>query len=261
MRIDVHAHAFHPKIAHKVVKQLEGHYGINPVGTGKADDLIARMDKAGLDKAVVLTAATSPDQVIPANNWAIELKESEPRFIPFGTIHPDFDRNEEELDRLEQNGIKGLKFHSDFQGFRMDDSSLFEVMEMVQDRFICMFHVGDTLPPDENPSCPIKMAALRKAFPKPVMIAAHMGGYQHWNYALEHLADSGVYVDCSSVLDFVDDDMLGRLFSEFPRDRILFGSDYPLFDASLEIQSMSRRLGLSDSQMDDLLKQAGQLFE
>lgn len=261
MRIDVHSHAFHPKIAHKVVAQLEDHYGIHPVGTGKADDLIDRLDKAGLDKCVVLTAATSPDQVIPANNWAIELKEAEPRFIPFGTVHPGFDRIEEELDRLEENGIQGLKFHADFQGYRMDDKPLYDLMEMVGDRFVCMFHVGDTLPPEENPSCPKKMAELRKAFPGPVMIAAHMGGYQHWEYALEHLAGTDVYVDCSSVLDFVDDNQLKQLFSGFDHERILFGSDYPLFDADEEIKAVSSRLGLSDSQMDDLLSQAGALFE
>lgn len=260
MRIDVHAHAFNPKIAHKVLVHLKSHYDITPVGTGKTDDLISRLDQAGLDKAVVLTAATSPDQVIPANNWAIELKEANPRLIPFGTLHPDFDRNSEELDRLERNGIQGLKFHPDFQGYRMDDPKLFDIMEMIQGRFICMFHVGDTLPPDENPSCPKKMADLRKAFPEPVIIAAHMGGYQHWEYALEHLTGTDIFVDCSSVLDFVDDDLLKRLFDGFTDERILFGSDYPLFDAATEIKRISERLNLSDDRLNALLNRAGKLF-
>ena len=261
MRIDVHAHAFNPKIAHKVLAQLEGHYGIRPVGTGKPDDLLDRLDKAGLDKAVVMTSATTPDQVVPANNWAIELTQASARFIPFGTLHPDFERNATELDRLEHNGIRGLKFHPDFQGFRMDDPKLYEIMEMVGDRFVCMFHVGDTLPPDLNPSCPKKMAALRRTFPETTMIAAHMGGYLHWEYALEHLAGSGVFVDCSSVLDFVDDNLLQRLFKGFGEERILFGSDYPLFDAASEIQRLEHRLGLSQDQLDTLLGHAWDLFK
>lgn len=261
MRIDVHAHAFNPKIAHKVLAQLNGHYGIEPVGTGTPEDLLLRLDKAGLDKAVVMTSATSPDQVVPANNWAIELKEADPRFIPFGTLHPDFDRNEQELDRLEQNGIKGLKFHPDFQGFRMDDRKFYEVMEMVGDRFVCLFHVGDTLPPDENPSCPKKMAALRKTFPGPAMIAAHMGGYLHWEYALEHLAGSGVFVDCSSTLDFVDNDLLKKLIHGFGEEHVLFGSDYPLFDAASEIERVQQRLDLSAERLDGLLGRAWHLFK
>lgn len=259
MRIDVHTHAFNEKIAHKVLDQLEGHYNISPVGNGHSDDLVSRLNNAHLDKAVVLTAATSPDQVIPANNWALQLNAN-PRFIPFGTIHPEFDRNEKELDRLEKSGIQGLKFHPDFQGYRMDDKALYEVMEMVQDRFVCMFHVGDTLPPDDNPSCPRKMAALKMAFPDSTMIAAHMGGYQHWEYALEHLGNLDILVDSSSVTSFVDDTLLNRLFNAYGLDRILFGSDYPLFDPQVEIDQLKTRLRLSDFQVERMLTAAGHLF-
>lgn len=255
MRIDIHAHAFHPKIAHKVLDQLESHYTIAPVGTGKTDDLKARLDTASLDKSVVLTAATTPDQVIPANNWAISLAD-DPRFIPFGTVHPDFDFNETELDRLEKHNIRGLKFHPDFQGYWMDDKSFYELMEKVNNRFICMFHVGDTLPPNENPSCPKKMAALKQTFPETTMIAAHMGGYLHWEYALEHLAGLDVFVDSSSVMNFVNDDLLKRLFKAYGPEHILFGSDYPLFDAATEIAQLQKRLRLTDSQLEDVLTNA-----
>ena len=78
MRIDIHCHAFHPKIADKVTAQLDEHYGIRPVGTGTCEDLLARARRAGLDKVVVLGAATDPSQVIPANNWAIGLQREHP---------------------------------------------------------------------------------------------------------------------------------------------------------------------------------------
>ena len=48
MYIDIHTHAFHPKIAHKVVAQLEDHYNIKPVGNGLAEDLKERLTRAGL---------------------------------------------------------------------------------------------------------------------------------------------------------------------------------------------------------------------
>ena len=260
MHIDIHTHVFHPKIAHKVLDQLESHYSITPVGQGLIDDLIVRLEKAEFDKAVVLSAATAPAQVIPANNWAIEIKKTYDQLIPFGTIHPDFDGMEAELDRLERNNIKGLKFHPDFQGFRMDDPALYDVMEMVDDRFICLFHVGDVLPPDENPSCPKKLAALRKAFPKPTMIAAHMGGYRHWDYALEHLTGENVFVDSSSVMDFVDDALLKKMFQAFGYDRVLFGSDYPLFDPGDEKDRLMRIMDFSVSDIDSMMKNAESLL-
>ncbi len=260
MFIDAHTHVFHPKIAQKVLSQLEGHYSITPVGPGLTDDLIARMLRAGIEKSIVLTAATAPAQVVPANNWALHIKETYEELIPFGTVHPGFDRMEAELDRLERHGVKGLKFHPDFQGFRMDDENLYNIMEMIQDRFICLFHVGDTLPPDENPSCPRKLAALRKAFPKPVIIAAHMGGYQHWSESLEHLSNTDVYVDSSSVTDFVDDATLNTLFQRFGTERILFGSDYPLFDPTQEINTLKKRLTISDSEIEKILGNAASLL-
>lgn len=256
MQIDIHTHVFHPKIADKVLAQLEDHYSISPVGSGVSEDLQTRLDSAGIEKAVVLTAATSPAQVVPANNWAIEIKKNTERFVPFGTIHPDFDKMESELNRLEENGIKGLKFHPDFQGFRMDDAALYNVMEMIGDRFICLFHVGDVLPPDENPSCPRKLAALRKAFPKPPMIAAHMGGYRQWEYALEHLSGLDVFVDTSSVMDFVDDDLLKTMFDAFGTEHILFGSDYPLFDPAEEKKRLIERLQISEGEFDGIMKNA-----
>lgn len=260
MFIDAHTHVFHPKIAHKVLNQLEDHYSITPVGKGLTDDLIERMERAGVDKSIVLTAATAPAQVIPANNWAIEIKEKFDQLIPFGTVHPEFDKMEAELDRLEHNGIQGLKFHPDFQGFRMDDERLYDVMEMIQDRFICLFHVGDTLPPEENPSCPRKLAALRKAFPKPTIVAAHMGGYQHWNESLEYLASTDIFVDSSSVTDFVDDEKLNKLFKAFGKDRILFGSDYPLFDPADELETLMSRLTISTNELDTIIGNASQLL-
>lgn len=260
MFIDAHTHVFHPKIAHKVLNQLEGHYSITPVGEGLTVDLLDRMQRAGIDKSIVLTAATSPAQVIPANNWAIQIKEEYEQLIPFGTIHPGFDKMESELDRLEKHGIKGLKFHPDFQGFRMDDPALYDVMEMIQDRFICLFHVGDTLPPDENPSCPRKLAALRNAFPKPTIVAAHMGGYQHWNESLEYLTNTDIFVDSSSVTDFVDDNALNTLFQAFGKDRILFGSDYPLFDPADELETLKKRLIVTNGELDTILTNATHLL-
>ncbi|WP_419788011.1 amidohydrolase family protein [Pseudodesulfovibrio sp.] len=253
MFIDIHTHAFHPKIAHKAVAQLENHYSIPSEGTGDLQDLQARIAKAGIDRAVVLTAATAPSQVIPANNWAIQIKETCPNCIPFGTAHPGFDRLEVEFDRLERAGIKGLKFHPDFQGFRMDDRGMYEIMEMAANRFICLFHVGDKLPPDQNPSCPKKMAALHRAFPDTKIIAAHMGGLHQWDYSLEYLADTEVFIDTSSSMDFLDDDMFRKLVSAFGTERLLFGSDYPLYDPATERERLEKILKLPDAVMEHIL--------
>jgi len=260
MFIDIHTHAYHPKISDKVLAQLEDHYGIKPVGTGQIDDLIARAKKAGLDKVVVHNAATAAAQVVPANNWAIRIHRENPEVLSFGTLHPDYPDFERELDRLERNGIKGIKFHADFQGFRLDDHRLWPLFEALSGRFMVMLHVGDNLPPAQNNSSPDKVAAIVRDFPGLTVIAAHLGGYLHWQYVLEHLLGKDVYIDTSSSLSFIDDDTLHRIFDGHPRERILFGSDYPLFDPGDEIGLLRRRLSLRDAELESLLSAATALF-
>ncbi|WP_462323933.1 amidohydrolase family protein [Desulfoplanes sp.] len=253
MPIDIHTHAFHPKIADKVLAQLEDHYNIPPTGTGTVEDLLPRLHKAGIGRAAVHSAATKPDQVIPANNWAMAMQENHPQLVSFGTIHPGYENWEKELDRLEQNGIKGLKIHPDFQGFSMTDKRLAPIYETIGTRFVIMLHVGDTTPPEENASSPQKVAELIRNFPLLTVIAAHFGGYHHWEYVCDHLAGKNVFLDTSSSLFTIPQDLLEAIFNGHPRERILFGSDYPLFDPSEEIGLLAKRLRLTGPEIQDLL--------
>jgi uncharacterized protein len=257
---DTHTHVFHPKIAEKAINQLQTHYGIKPQGTGVLDDLLARADRAGIGRVVVHTAATDPSQVIPANNWAMDMERQSKRVTAFGTLHPDYAEPEKELARLRAAGIKGLKFHPDFQGFFLDDPKFYRLMEIIGDEFTLMIHIGDAKAPEKNPSCPIKMAKLRRAFPKPRLIAAHLGGYSHWRCAVENLAGLDVFFDTSSSLSFIDDDTLRELIAKHPMEQLLFGSDYPLFDPADEIALVKRRIAPLGVRTEDILNAGAQLF-
>ena len=260
MSIDFHTHVFHPKIADKVLDQLENHYGIEPVGTGLVDDLLFCLDKAGIDRGVVHTAATSPDQVIPANNWSIFINENYPRLTAFGTLHPEYEKWEQELKRLELKGIKGLKFHPDFQGYDLSDPRLDPIFESIGSRFVLLFHVGDRLPPEINPSSPGKLAIIRKKFSKLTIVAAHLGGYLHWGESIKHLAGTDVFLDTSSSLPFIKDDDLRNILRTHPQERILFGSDYPLFDPMSEIRLLKEKAGFKEREVARILDNGLQLI-
>ncbi len=251
--IDVHTHALHPKIADKVLAQLQGHYGITPVGTGLVEDLLQRERAAGIGHVIVLCAATAPPQVIPANNWVISLQEKHPEVRGFGTLHPAYDNWEQELERLHAAGIRGLKFHPEFQNFRLDAPELLPIIEAAQERFAFMIHVGDRLPPEQNPSCPYKLARIVEQFPRARIVAAHLGGYLHWPAALEALIGKEVYIDTSSSVPFLDDATLQRIWRTHPREYVLFGSDYPLFDPGQTLAELRSRLRLSDREVEELL--------
>ena len=254
MFIDFHTHPLHPKIAAKVCEYLHQHYNIPPVGNGLAEDLVDRLDKAGIDRAVALCAATHVDQVGPANAFSMELARKYPnRIVPFGAMHPHCKNWEEHLGVIKKAGFKGIKFHPDFQSFSMDDPALLPILEELGDEFMVMWHVGDLPPPEKNPSCPYKLEALRKRFPKARFVAAHLGGYRHWEHALKAYIGKPIYIDTSSSLSFLDEAVIREILRRHPREYVLFGSDYPLFDASQEIWLLESKAGLKDSEIDEIL--------
>ena len=260
MRYDVHTHAFHPKVADKILAQLQEHYGIAPVGRGTADDLLERLARAGIHRAVVHNAATAPAQVTPANDFVLGLAKAHPEIIPFGTLHPADPGWAEAMEGLWKRGVRGIKLHADFQGFRLDNPALDPIFEAGRGRFCFMLHVGDRLPPDLNPSCPFKVAQLLDRHPGLTVIAAHLGGYLHWQYALESLVGRDVFLDTSSSLPFLDDATLREIMHRHAPERILFGSDYPLFDPGSEAARLQERLSLTDDALERLLSGAALLF-
>ena len=260
MRIDIHTHAFHPKIAHKAVEHLNRHYDVVCAGNGTITNLLESERRAGIDMCVVLCAATAPAQVIPANNYAISLQRAHPdSIIAFGTVHPGYAQWEAELDRMEAAGIRGIKLHPDFQGFWLSDPRLLPIFEASQGRFVFEMHIGDRISPEKNPSCPYKLAAILDAFPRLQVIAAHFGGYRMWAHALKTLMvreRPNLWFDTSSTTPFATPMLVKKLLAACPPERILFGTDWPLYDPLEERQRIQQMGGLSDSMMDRILSNA-----
>ena len=264
MYIDIHTHAFHPKIAHKAVDHLNSFYSITCSGDGTIANLLERESEAGLEKCVVLCAATAPAQVIPANNYAITLQKEHPdQVIAFGTVHPGYDNWENELARIKAAGIRGIKLHPDFQSFWLDDPRLLPIFEAAQKDFVFEIHIGDRTSPEKNPSCPYKLASILRQFPGMRVIAAHFGGYRMWSHALEVFSDNrfeNLWFDTSSTTPFATPELAHKLLNTFPRERILFGTDWPLYDPVEELQRLQTLGGLKDSEMEVIMSNASALL-
>ena len=264
MFTDIHAHVFHPAVAAKAVARLAA-LGFDPPGTGIIDDLLARAERGGFGRVVCHTAALTGDQVVPANSFAISLarrpkeRDSEPEIVSFGSVHPDFARWPQELDRLEAAGVRGLKLHPNFQNLAYDDPRLFPVMEAVGERFLLMCHVGCEKPLETNPASPYKLARLIGMFPKARIIAAHLGGYADGVVALDALAGKDIWIDTSNTAR-TGEAASRKVIAKHPFDRLLFGSDYPLFDPAEDIPRQQQRFGFSDRQMEELMRNADKLL-
>ena len=97
------------------------------------------------------------------------------------------------------------------------------------------------------------MAAILDKFPKLRVCAAHLGGFRQCKYALDVLADRNVWMDTSSCMQEIDDDTLRAILRRHPRERLVFGTDYPIMDPQDEIDALQRRTRFTDSELDELL--------
>ncbi len=122
--IDFHAHIYPAKIAMRATQAIGNFYNAPISFNGSIPELIASGEKIGVERYIVHSTATKPDQVISINDFIIGETEKEPRFTGFGTLHPDFQDIRTELERIVAKGLKGIKLHPDFQRFEVDSPKM-----------------------------------------------------------------------------------------------------------------------------------------
>jgi len=259
--IDFHTHCFADELADRALEVMFNGLGILPSFDGRLKNLIKLMDAAEVDISVILPVATKPSQVQPINDWVAEIKN--PRIITFGAMHRDFPEPEKELDRMEEMGIRGIKFQPNFQGFRPDDARMYPIYEAMEGRFIALFHSGDelqTFPHQLSP--PEAMANVHGLYPKLTMVLAHMGGYQMWDEVETWLLGRDVYFDVSCCLpDELPDSRFVDLIRAQGAERILFGSDAPCCNPTDQFQRIMS-LPLTDEEKELIFwKNAARLLE
>ncbi len=227
MIIDFHTHCFPDFLAPKAMGNLASVSQYPPVLNGTVADLSRSMRDAGINKSVVLNIATNARQTPNVNDFAISLAEQD-EFIPFGSVHPDYENITAELARLNAAGIKGIKFHPDFQDFEVDDKKMYGIYEKAAAMgFILLFHCGMDLDIREYKCAPEKFAKVVRDFKGAKIVGAHLGGQGMWDGVFEYVCGTDVYVDTSYALCLLTDEQLKRLLSEHDNSKILFGTDSP----------------------------------
>ncbi|GHU96938.1 amidohydrolase [Clostridia bacterium] len=240
MVIDAHTHIYPPKIAEKAVGYIGEFYGLDmrggttPLG-GTAENLIERGKIGGIDRFLVLAVSQTAEQVQRINDFTAATVAANPELIGFGTLHRDMENPLEEVERIPALGLKGVKIHPDMQRFFIDDDALFPVYDLLAQKGLpILLHTGDYRHPWSHPE---RMARVIKAFPKLTVIAAHFGGWSLFDLALEYLLQSGCYVDTSSSLPLLGGKRFAELINLYGAERVLFGSDYPMWDPGEELKA------------------------
>lgn len=239
MIIDVHSHDFAPSVAARAMtgmcRALDGR--LTPSGDGTLVAHLDHLDLAGVDKAVMCPIATKPGQfdVILRRSVAILSGEAGERaqrkIIPFASVHPKDPDWSRHLDDVAEAGIKGLKFHPYYQDFSLADPAVWPVFRKAAELgLVVQCHAGRDLGyPRRADACgPTEIATLLRNVKGLSFIAAHLGGCAGYApHATDELLELGAYIDTSAlVLDHYKDEEM-RLLRSWPRERILFATDWP----------------------------------
>ena len=98
-------------------------------------------------------------------------------------------------------------------------------------------------------------------FPDLIIIGAHLGGWSVWEEATEKLAGTpNLYVDLSSSLYDLTPETALRLIHAYGADRVLWGTDYPMWESESEMEYFNR-IDLTDEERELILyKNASKLL-
>jgi uncharacterized protein len=277
--LDVHTH-----IVSQALTDLFTGGGFPAAG---ADDLVARLDEANVERAIILSAAyigTSVGilddfNVIPENDYvAAEVAKYPDRLIGFCGINPLFDSALAEIDRcLALPGMIGVKLHLEASGVDMANTRHVRRLTAVFDRIAeldapLLMHVSDPGGlPLVGPAF-ANLATILNEHPTVRVAHAHCAGntdddtIETWL----RLGNSGYspetsFVDISACLAFHVDAPLAQRelivwrFRKWGIDHVLFGSDYSVFEGETPAETLDilSQYPFTQEEIDTILSNDG----
>lgn len=245
--IDFHTHVFPEKIAPHAIATIEAKASTPSYTDGTLPALRASMKEAGVDISVLLSVATNPLKVSRMNDLQIMGKEQGDKdLIYFGCIHPYCPTWEQELRRIADAGLMGIKIHPQYQGVPIDDPSFVKVLDKCGELgLIVVNHSGkEPAYPGVLYSSPEMIRKVLLDIGPLTFVGAHMGGLQNWDEVGDMYGDlPNVYIDTSfslrhlkegqrgfytqEVLELLPPDEFIMLIRAIGANRVVYGTDSP----------------------------------
>ena len=237
---DAHCHIYPVSIAQKAVEGINQFYDHLPFEPydGTTGTLLRTGRDAGISHFVVHSVATAPHQISGINRFiASEVALSDGAFTGLGTLHPDSAHLEQDFRELLSLGLKGVKLHPDFQRFEADSDKAMRIYGLCAEADLpVLVHTGDHRFDYSNPN---RIANILRTFPKLKFVGAHFGGWSVWDEAVSTLSGfENMIVDTSSTFYALGCDKGRELIRKWGTDRVMFGSDYPMWKPQADIQCL-----------------------
>lgn len=256
MVIDFHTHAFPDAVAQKALNAVQAAENIEPCTDGTVNGSIKKLKADGVDFGVVCSIATNARQLPKVNSFAIDINDFSRSLIALGTAHPDSDILEDELQRVYDHDIKGIKIHPEYANYYIDSPEWDKVFSICEEMGLFVItHAGlDMISPDRVAATPDRLAKVLDRHKKLTLVAAHLGGISYWEQVYDVLCGrDNLYMD-TAILNRqgADPSIVRDIIVKHGDNKILFGSDMPWSEPKDELSFISS-LGLDEKSMNKIL--------
>ena len=259
MIIDFHTHVVPPQIKKNHDKYRDSDpcfailYSDPKAKLATADELIAGMDKEGIDISVIVNVGwTTQDLCVETNDYILESIARYPdRLIGFCTVQPNsYETAIAEIERCARRGIKGVgEMRPDVQLFSlMDDEIMAPFIEVLRKhKLMLLLHTSEPVGhdyPGKGGITPDMVYPFIAHFPDLTIVCAHWGGGLPFYALMPEVKEAmkNVYFDTAASPFLYSPEVYNQVIQLVGGDKILFGSDYPLLAPSRllgEIKSLS----------------------
>jgi len=248
---DIHTHIYPDALAPRATQAISAAYdGFEVHCDGRLETLMRMMDEAGIERFAAHSVATTTRQVESINRFIMSAAQAYPaRIVPFGSLHPDLEEPEAAVDAMVRAGFRGVKLHPEFQGFKVDEKRALRLFEAIAGKLPVLLHCGDYR--CDN-SAPERIRRMLKQVKGLKLVCAHLGGWTTWESAAAELIGEEIWVDSSSSLYALDGSTAARLIRGYGAERVIFGSDYPMWSPGEEAELLMR-LPLTDDEKERIL--------
>jgi len=252
MIIDFHTHAFPDAVAAKAIPALEHVGKIKAHTTGTIDSLLASMDLAGIDRSVICSIATRPEQFQSILDWSRLVRNE--RLIPLPSVHPDDPHCVEQIYTIKNEGFIGIKMHPFYQKYSLNEKRLDPLYNALSDTgLMLVVHCGyDIAYPRIRCADPAGILSLHTRFPDLLLINTHFGGWDLWDEVEDILIGKNIYMEISFALHYLKKEQMLRMLNNHPPKYLLFGSDSPWVDQKEDINRL-QSLALNDKLLTGIL--------
>ncbi len=249
MIIDFHTHVFPPRIKKNRSNYIDSDpsfailYSEKNAKLATADELIASMDKAGVDISVIVNIGwTTHELCVETNDYILESIARYPRrLIGFCTVQPySYEAATTEIERCAKEGIRGVgEIRPDIQLFDLRDEEVMEPLIKVirKHKLILLTHASEPVGhnyPGKGTITPDMLYPFITSYPDLTIVCAHWGGGLPFYALMPEVKQAmhNVFFDTAASPFLYSPQIYNQVIQLVGAEKILFGSDYPLLAQS-----------------------------